>query len=422
MQKFINHQGSKLFIRAVGISQNFLQQIADMDKILPEQGCYQRITGFPVLTDTTKIAEYHKKYDAFLHHQNLTQKYACAFHQVLNLYHEVNCNYHNPTIERNLMISILYWADLYLADMLNKKNSKFVCSGKIGYKEYLFCYFAMQLDIHVLLLLPEGDLQIAEQYLETSQAIQLGENGIANIPEFRKKVNTVRPAGMKHSAVKKQSQPDANPKPMRKPEIDINRMMRKPKRRELPYEELAKLAESVVMIGVYDRNGNFTGSGSGIAISRQGYILTNCHVINDGRVYSVRLEHDEQVYPSYQVIKYHTQFDLAVIKIEKELKPLRIYDGRKELLRGQKVIAIGSPMGLFNSVSDGIISGFRKIDNLDMIQFTAPVADGSCGGALLNTYGEVIGISTAHVRKSENMNLAVGYQQILPFILGFLGR
>ncbi|MDE6657803.1 MAG: serine protease [Oscillospiraceae bacterium] len=279
----------------------------------------------------------------------------------------------------------------------------------------------MQLDIHVMLLLPEGDLKIASEYLEISQVIYLGTASIANIPEFKKKINIIRPDNLKHAVSKNQKPENSNPKPIRKPEININRMTQKPKRRELHYEELAKLAESVVMIGVYDRNGNFTGNGSGIAISRQGYILTNCHVIHDGRIYFVRLENDEKIYQSCQVIKYHTQFDLAVIKIEKELKPLKIYDGRKELLRGQKVIAIGSPMGLFNSVSDGIISGFRKIDNLDMIQFTAPVADGSCGGALLNTYGEVIGISTAHVRKSENMNLAVSYQQILPFILGFLG-
>ena len=419
MQRFINSQDNKLFIRAIGVSQNYLQEISHMDTILQEQACYKRITNFPVLTDATKIVEYHKKYHEFLNNQNLTQKYAHAFHEILNLYHKIN-DYHNATIERNLMVSILYWADLYLSDMINQNNSKFVCSGKIGYKEYLFCYFAMQLNIQVMLLLPEGDLKIASEYLEKSQVIQLGTASIANIPEFKKKVNkinTVRPANWKQQ----RQQPNANSKPMRKPEININRMMQKPKRRELHYEELAKLAESVVIIGVYDRNGNFKGSGSGIAISRQGYILTNCHVIHDGRIYSVRLENDEEIYTSCQVIKYHTQFDLAVIKINKELKPLKIYDGKKELLRGQKVIAIGSPMGLFNSVSDGIISGFRKIDNLDMIQFTAPVADGSCGGALLNTYGEVIGITTAHVRRSENMNLAVSYQQVLPFILGFLG-
>ena len=155
------------------------------------------------------------------------------------------------------------------------------------------------------------------------------------------------------------------------------------------------------MIAVYDEQGNFTGAGSGIAVSRDGYILTNLHVVGDGCLYAVRLENDEQVYPSRQIVKYHTGFNLAVIKIDKTLDPLRIYDGRNELVRGQKIIAIGSPMGMFNSVSDGIISGFRKTEQQEYIQFTAAVSEGSCGGALLNTYGEVIGINTAHIIKGE---------------------
>jgi S1-C subfamily serine protease len=212
--------------------------------------------------------------------------------------------------------------------------------------------------------------------------------------------------------------PEVKPRPQQK--INTTHPNRKKQNTELSYEALARLAKSVVMIGVYDRDGEFKGSGSGIAISRDGYILTNLHVLSDGQIYAVRLENDEQVYPAYQIIKYHTQFNLAVIKIDKNLDPLRIYDGRSELVRGQKIIAIGSPMGLFNSVSDGIIAGFRKSETQEYIQFTAAVSDGSCGGALLNTYGEVIGINTAHIIKGENINLAVSYKQILPFILGFL--
>ncbi len=89
-------------------------------------------------------------------------------------------------------------------------------------------------------------------------------------------------------------------------------------------------------------------------------------------------------------------------------------------MRGQKVVAIGSPLGLFNSVSDGIISGFRVVDNVDMIQFTAPTSHGSSGGALLNMYGEVIGISTAGFDNAQNINLAVGYEAISQFIKGFV--
>ena len=88
-------------------------------------------------------------------------------------------------------------------------------------------------------------------------------------------------------------------------------------------------------------------------------------------------------------------------------------------MRGQKVVAIGSPLGLFNSVSDGIISGFREIHSVNMIQFTAPISHGSSGGAVLNMQGEVIGISTAGFDSGQNINLAVSYEDIVMFIKGF---
>ena len=83
-------------------------------------------------------------------------------------------------------------------------------------------------------------------------------------------------------------------------------------------------------------------------------------------------------------------------------------------------MAIGSPLGFFNSVSDGIISGFRQFEDMDMIQFTAPISSGSSGGALLNMYGEVIGISTAGIDEGQNINLAVSYENINNFAKGFM--
>jgi len=110
---------------------------------------------------------------------------------------------------------------------------------------------------------------------------------------------------------------------------------------------------------------------------------------------------------------------LAIIRIDRRLAPLPVYNGTEKLVRGQKVVAIGSPLGLFNSVSDGIISGFRNIDGVDMIQFTAPISRGSSGGAVLNMFGEVIGISTAGFDYGQNINLAVGYEFINNFKRGF---
>lgn len=192
-------------------------------------------------------------------------------------------------------------------------------------------------------------------------------------------------------------------------------------RRELAYEELAQLASSVVQIMVHDERGNILGGGSGIMVGRAGYILTNNHVACRGRYYSVRIEDDEKAYQTDEMIKYNSVLDLAVLRIDRPLQPLPIYDGQKKLVRGQRVVAIGSPLGLFNSVSDGIISGFRTVEDVDMIQFTAPISNGSSGGAVLNMYGEVIGISTAGFDAGQNINLAVGYGYIRDFVRGFTG-
>ena len=161
------------------------------------------------------------------------------------------------------------------------------------------------------------------------------------------------------------------------------------------------------------------GTGSGIMIGEQGYILTNHHVIAGGCFYSVRIEDDEEVYATDEVIKYNSVIDLAVIRIKKRLRPIPLYKGSK-LVRGQRVVAIGSPLGLFNSVSDSIISGFRNIKDVDMIQFTAPISHGSSGGAVLNISGEIIGISTAGIDSGQNINLAIGYENINNFVRGFV--
>ena len=142
-------------------------------------------------------------------------------------------------------------------------------------------------------------------------------------------------------------------------------------------------------------------------------------MLSEGSFFTVRMENDDQCYRADQIIKYNQLLDLAVIRIDRELFPLPIYNGPQKLVRGQKVVAIGSPLGLFNSVSDGIIAGFRVLDDVDMIQFTAPTSPGSSGGAVLNMYGEVIGISTAGAPGAQGINWAVGYEFINLFTQGF---
>ncbi len=426
-EAFINHftrtKGFLCFGRGIGYSPEFEQLLLRTDANCTKP--YQRITQMDNLHQTELLPECQKRYKAFMdgnlfvmdaqYSRELTE----AINSVLACYRLSGKS--NASIEKNLLVSLFYWEELYLKQFRiprTKGVCKLVISGKMGYKEYFFAYLSAVLQIDVCLLLPEGDLQIDKNYLQCSSPFKIGKIGNATIPPYQKPKPKPKP----------QMQRTLQPIPQQSTRISIDTKTRPAPQKltpspnnELSYEELASLASSVVMIGIHDRTGEIIGSGSGIAIGRNGYIVTNCHVVSKGAFFSVRLENDDKVYQTGEVIKYHPQFDLAVIRIDRQLKPIPIYDGRKPLARGQKVVAIGSPLGLFNSVSDGIIAGFRNVeDRCEMIQFTAPISEGSSGGAVLNMYGELIGISTAGLDRGQNINLAVGYQQIKMFVSGFV--
>lgn len=350
----------------------------------------------------------------------------------------------SASIEKNFVVKLLFWLDQTVPEALHAwrpEASRKAVFGNISKKqEYLFCYLLTQLGFDVLLLQAGQDIDGESGRLGLSQRIGAEIASQIPVPEYNPSpYRHCQPRELPGSArgkVEKKAKAGKAPAvvDVRIPERDrrTQEMLRpKPqggkqqapgavRRQELPYEELALLASSVVLILIHDAKGKTVGSGSGIMIGRDGYILTNSHVASGGRSYSVRIEEDEQVYRTDEMIKYNTVLDLAILRIDRQLNPIPIYQGQEKLVRGQKVVAIGSPLGLFNSVSDGIISGFRVIDNVDMIQFTAPISHGSSGGAVLNMYGEVIGISTAGIDSGQNINLAVGYEYIQAFAQGFL--
>lgn len=393
---FANYKGNPCFVRCMGISSNFQTELKNMDSF-SSQYAYKRISEFEKLSDFDKIEYYQKHIREFQEKYSVCKKMLMLFRQ--------SYPQNNQTIEKNLLLSVMYWHDLYLKDLLNRKErKKFVCSGKISYKEYLFCYYSYLLGIDTMIILPESELNIVPLMLNQSQPFTAGSFRKTEIPKYQP------------------NQPDLSEKiqPPNRSNLKLNIPPKQKQRKELSYEELARLAKSVVMIGVCNQKGEVIGSGSGIIVGRKGYILTNYHVVAKGFSYAVRIENDDRIHTAYNVIKYHSDFDMAVIKIDVQTEPLKVYSGNPELARGQKVVAIGSPMGLFNSVSDGIISGFRVMDEQEMIQFTAPISSGSSGGALLNLYGELIGMSTAEISDAQNMNFAVSYKNIIPFVRGFI--
>lgn len=430
------------FVRAVGANASYLEDIKKLDENLmglmnQGKGYYHRINELARLTEVEAVEFYSECYlkwadsDKKQFYTKATKKSNALATMMGNACREIEIIYrqgnHKATdsMIKNLIVKLAFWYDTIFDNEIfsfNERESfKIVASNIEKKQEYLFFYLLTLMGCDVLLLQSNRDIAEDDERMQLSAKFVLGDATEVSIPKyFRHTVKAaakVSPGAVENTTSVEQVRPRINL-------ADINR--RGQERRtgepvEKSFEELALLASSVVLIAIHDNQGKVIGTGSGIMIGRGGYILTNNHVASGGRFYSVRIEDDEQVYETDEVIKYNQLLDLAIIRIQRNLNPLKVYNGSRKLVRGQKVVAIGSPLGLFNSVSDGIISGFRTIDTVDMIQFTAPTSHGSSGGAVLNMYGEVIGISTAGFSDGQNINLAMGYECINAFIRGFTG-
>lgn len=177
-------------------------------------------------------------------------------------------------------------------------------------------------------------------------------------------------------------------------------------------------------------------SGSGIIISEDGYIVTNTHVL-DGTMYTDLMDtegvkadsfvvrtHDDKKYDAV-IAGRDTKTDIAVIKINTHGLPCATFGNSDETVLGEQVVAIGNPAGLTGSISDGIVSGLdRKIRadatgfEMNCIQTNAAISPGNSGGALVNMYGQVIGItSSKYVNSSyEGLGFAITINEAKPII------
>ena len=172
-------------------------------------------------------------------------------------------------------------------------------------------------------------------------------------------------------------------------------------------------SNSVIMVYCYDKDGNHYATGSAFAAFAEGIFVTNYHVIA-GDVYSIT-GHTESgdEFEFQNVIAYSEQYDLAILetRFRIDVQPLEI-GSTENMLKGEKVVAIGSPLGLLNSVSMGVYSGLVKENGMNYLQFTASISHGSSGGALFNDQGQVIGVTSASYTAGQNINLAVPIEKV----------
>ena len=152
--------------------------------------------------------------------------------------------------------------------------------------------------------------------------------------------------------------------------------------------------------------------GTGFIIDETGYVVTNAHVLADesgALADSIQVITFEQGRKNAEFIGFNREFDIALLKISGEYDPLKFGNSNKVQI-GEKVIAIGNPLGLQFSVSEGIVSAVHRtgINGLNIyIQTDAALNPGNSGGPLINNQGEVIGINNFKIGSGENLGFAL---------------
>lgn len=182
-------------------------------------------------------------------------------------------------------------------------------------------------------------------------------------------------------------------------------------------EIVKKVSGSVVIIRAFSGDDGIA-QGSGVLIDDGKIIVTNLHVVQNATKVTVEFP-DGRTFRSKGYVAVNPDKDLITIRLPKKISkvdPVKFtkLDG---ISVGQKVVAIGSPRGLSNTVSEGIVSAIREFDSSTMvIQTTAPVSPGSSGGGLFNEEAKLIGITSFLHIGGQNLNFAYPADDIIPLL------
>ncbi len=169
-------------------------------------------------------------------------------------------------------------------------------------------------------------------------------------------------------------------------------------------------------------------SGSGIILTEDGYLVTNTHVLQDCDTFLVKIDGIDEQIPAV-CVGMDTKTDLAVLKIAYTGLPAAVIGDSDELTVGEEVVAIGNPAGLTGTVTNGIVSALhRKIKSastsfeMDCIQTDAAISPGNSGGALINLYGQIVGITSSKYTSAysgsayEGLGFAISINEAMPII------
>lgn len=194
-------------------------------------------------------------------------------------------------------------------------------------------------------------------------------------------------------------------------------------------EIVKRVAPSVVNISIYmPGSATSIGAASGIVMTEDGFILTNAHVVSDGYDIAVRLtnEADSKEY-SASVVGWYGPSDIAVIKITPD-EPLTVpeFGNSNALQLGERVVTIGNAGDFPGTVTQGIVSGLNRSLAVDggtdgevpLIQVDAALSPGISGGALINRFGQIVGIPASKITivSYEGIGFAIPISEVQPIV------
>lgn len=152
------------------------------------------------------------------------------------------------------------------------------------------------------------------------------------------------------------------------------------------------------------------GLGSGFIVREDGYIITNNHVIDSADDIRVTLHQEQKSFPA-RLVGRDPETDLALLKIDRKGLPVASLGSSRKIRPGDWVVAIGSPLGLQQSVTLGIVSAlnrsFADFGPAHLIQTDAAINPGNSGGPLVDIHGEVIGVNVMIRRDAQNIGFAI---------------
>jgi S1-C subfamily serine protease len=178
-----------------------------------------------------------------------------------------------------------------------------------------------------------------------------------------------------------------------------------------PRQLYAAVCKAVVCVESLDGVGQPIGSGTGFFVSADGLVVTNLHVIR-GATDAVVRSGEGQDLKLEGVVAADERLDLAVLKVAGS-PPAVLRLAAAQPAVGERVFAVGHPLGLTNTFSEGMISGVRQRDERVMLlQTTTPISPGSSGGPLVSSTGRVVGVTTCGANQGQNLNFALSGRHI----------